>query len=473
MATTTKNAVVSFVFLFSLLVLSPVAARNTTLGKISQPLTEVNGQHTLNININGQEIDLVLRPTLVVGGNTRVVNLSGYPQNTGLQAFQGFVQGEMDSWVRLAIHENTLSGVISRQGNRYQLDGSATGLVNIKPLSENTLSAKNTHSLQSHAPELRQDLRTGKRSYGSTPVQNEVTHFVDIAIIVDSQYNKLHGGNGLQKALSIINSVDGVYREEFGLALRVVTALNVTDLSNDPFDFGNVAIETMLRGLRDFRMRSPQFDDASLVHLFTGNQNSDAPVGLAWIDTACRNDGYDVGLSTPYRHEILLAAHEIAHNLGALHDTDTACRVENDKVMWPYISSQTSQNFSSCTRTSVQRALQNSCHAKTIDLQVSQFANDDDTNIATVRNNYAEQSSTSSTLTIDLPAHIATALSNPSNYESTADSPSATASLKMSGVSTLQPVIRNKLVGGGSTAWLLIVFGFTAYCVRRVYKGII
>ena len=57
----------------------------------------------------------------------------------------------------------------------------------------------------------------------------------------------------------------------------------------------------------------------SLAHLFSGNTAIDEPVGLAWIDTACRSDGYDVGISTPYQHDILLAAHEIAHNLGLGH----------------------------------------------------------------------------------------------------------------------------------------------------------
>ena len=265
------------------------------------------------------------------------------------------------------------------------------------------LSEQSAHNLTTHADQLRQPLASS-----ATP---NVSHVVDVAIAIDSQYNDLHQGHGLEKALSIINSVDGIYREEFGIALRVVSALNVTDRNNDPFDFGNVTIETMLRGLRDYRMQSTQFNDASLVHLFTGNRNTDAPVGLAWIDTACRTDGYDVGLSTPYRHEILLAAHEIAHNLGAMHDTDTACNIESDKVMWPYISNQTSQNFSSCTRTSVRRSLQNSCHLETLDLQVSLFADDEHTYTATVRNNDRALSSTSSTLTFDLPANTtATAL---------------------------------------------------------------
>jgi hypothetical protein len=375
------------------------AIASTAIGRITTPLAiDASGSHTLGLNISGDNLQFSMRPSSVTGGETiRMVNLDGYPVQSNLQTFQGKILGQADSWVRVGIAGDVLSGVVSKAGTRYQLGGSVSGLVTMKLLSE-----QSSHSLGSHATQLRTT-----KALSSTPI----THVVDVAIAVDSQYNAIHDGRGLEKALSIINSVDGIYREEFGLALRVVSALNITERANDPFDFGHVGIETMLRGLRDFRMRSSQFDDASLVHLFTGNQNSDAPVGLAWIDTACRTDGYDVGLSTPYRHEILLAAHEIAHNLGAVHDSETACNVESDKVMWPYISSQTSQHFSSCTRSSVRQALQNSCHVETIDLQVSLAADDISTYTATVKNNHVTQSSTSAKLIIDLPDNTtATAL---------------------------------------------------------------
>ncbi len=404
MTTATRNVVTTLITLISLFVVSPLtyAAGETSFGQISAPLSLTgSGDYTLGLNIGGQSVTLVMSPSSVVGSSTRVVNLNGYPQQSSLRSFQGAILGEDNSWVRLGVHNDSLSGVISRHGNRYQLGGSTSGLVTIKLLSE-----QSAHSLNSHATQLRQP-----QALTSAAATIDVSHVVDIAIVVDSQYNDLHNGNGLEKALSIINSVDGIYREEFGIALRVISALNVTERSSDPFDFGNVQIETMLRGLRDYRMQSTQFNDASLVHLFTGNQNSDAPVGLAWIDTACRTDGYDVGLSTPYRHEILLAAHEIAHNLGAMHDTETACSIQTDKVMWPYISNQTSQNFSVCTRSSVRQALQNSCHVETVDLQVSLVADDVSTYTATVRNNDATLSSISSTLSFKLPENtIATAL---------------------------------------------------------------
>lgn len=398
-----RNTLSGLFALYCLFTLLPsVNAAELSTGEITRPLSRTSaGDYALGLTVGGQPMKFVMRQSSVVNTGTRLVNIGGYPESTRSRSFQGVIQNQENSWVRVSIHGDALSGVMSNRGTRYQLSGSATGFMTAKLLSE-----QSSHNLRSHASQLRQT-----RALTPNKGVPKVTHVVDIAVAVDSQYNALHNGRGLEKALSIINSVDGIYREEFGIAVRVITALNVTERDNDPFDFGNVPIELMLRGLRGYRMRTSHFNGASLVHLFTGNQNSDAPVGLAWIDTACRTDGYDVGLSTPYQHEVLLAAHEIAHNLGAKHDSDTACRIENNKVMWPYISSHTSQNFSSCTTNSVRQSLENSCHIKTLDLQVSLTENDERTYTATVTNNDLERTSPSSTLLIGLPENtVATTL---------------------------------------------------------------
>jgi len=403
MTKATRHTAIGLFTLITLLAIFPVAnAAQTLFGTIAQPLSRTSGgDFTLALNIGGKAMNLVMQPSSVVSANTRMVEINGHPKRSSFRSFQGVIKGVKESWVRLSIHNDSLSGVVSKQGNRYKLGASATSLMTLKLLSE-----QSSHNLHTHATQLRQT-----RSLPGSQSIPEVSHVVDVAIVVDSQYNAVYNGKGLEKALSVINSVDGLYREEFGIALRVVSALNIADHSQDPFDIGTVPIESMLRNLRDYRMQTAQFNDASLVHLFTGNPNSDAPVGLAWIDTACRTDGYDVGLSTPYRYDILLTAHEIAHNLGAHHDSDTACSIENNKVMWPYISNHTSQNFSSCTLDSVRQSLQNSCHVKTLDLQVSLIADDESTVTAMVKNNDLEQSSTSSTLVINLPNNtVATAL---------------------------------------------------------------
>ena len=347
-------------------------------------------QH-MQLTVNGENLTLLLRPGKVTE-SMRVVDNNGAALTTGIITYTGKIKGDKDSWVRLTKGASSIDGIISRFGKRFRVQQSNNGLISVKPLADN-------HDLR-----VTLTSNGGNRNSLSNTYRSEVTRVAKIGVVVDSKYNDRHNGNGLAYALSIINAVDGIYREEFGLALQVETAIDIRDAVNDPFDFGSVDIETMLRGFRDYRMHSNLLGSSvSLAHLFSGNRAIDEPVGLAWIDTACRSDGYDVGISTPYQHDILLAAHEIAHNLGALHDSETACAASTDKVMWPYISSGTSQQFSSCTVETVKRRLKNSCHAEAIDLELALSVDAGNTVQATVRNTDTLRATPAATLAIDLP----------------------------------------------------------------------
>ncbi len=346
----------------------------------------------MQVSANGQLLTLMLRPSRVTK-NLRVVNNRGVASQIPVKTYIGKIKGDSTSWVRLTQSNNALDGVISRFGKRFRLQQSGGGSVKITPIAD-----KHDHRItitSNHA-------RTRPTRKAAQP--QKITHVAKIGIVVDSQFNAQHNGKGLEYALSLINSVDGIYREEFGLALQVETAINITDAKNDPLIYGNVPVETMLRGFRDYRMQTTLLDpDISLVHLFTGNRPIDEPVGLAWIDTACRADGYDVGLSTQYRHDILLVAHEIAHNLGALHDSDTACSATTDNVMWPYISSATTQQFSSCTVATVKRAIANSCHAQAIDLELA-LSVDASSTVKTTRHNIDQMNTQpAAALAVDFP----------------------------------------------------------------------
>jgi hypothetical protein len=69
---------------------------------------------------------------------------------------------------------------------------------------------------------------------------------------------------------------------------------------------------------------------------------------------------------------VLLAAHEIGHNLGALHDDVTSCATDATKVMHSQISSQTSETFSNCSLDAIAAQLTYAtCLSEAIDLQIS------------------------------------------------------------------------------------------------------
>jgi len=68
-----------------------------------------------------------------------------------------------------------------------------------------------------------------------------------------------------------------------------------------------VTLEKTLRTFRDFHLNTrDQADDIALSYLFSGNNNVDEAIGLAWIGAICRSDGFDVGVTTPSSYADLL-----------------------------------------------------------------------------------------------------------------------------------------------------------------------
>ena len=190
-------------------------------------------------------------------------------------------------------------------------------------------------------------------------------------LMVDSQFDRYHAGAGLARALENLNVADGIYRQ-FGLALGLDEAVVVDPERKDPLALGPVPLEASLRAFRDYRLeRRTLFGDSALVYLFTGNPRTDVTLGLAWIDTLCRTDGFDVGVITPNVLGDLLLTHEIGHSLGARHDSETDCKVDQRKLMWPEISTRTELAFSSCSKQQLAGTRQRQCLVDAVDLSVA------------------------------------------------------------------------------------------------------
>ena len=177
----------------------------------------------------------------------------------------------------------------------------------------------------------------------------------------------------------------------------------VTD--NDTLALGNISLEDNLIRFRDYRLFAEQIsNDLALVHLFTGVRTADPSVGLAYIDTVCSTNGFDVSLSLPFRFPILLTAHEIGHNLGALHDDETnQCRDISDTLMFSHINESSTRTFSSCSADVISKRLEEStCHTDAIDIDVTLARQDDTGVIALVTNTDTVRAFPAATLTLEL-----------------------------------------------------------------------
>jgi len=340
---------------------------------VSRRQRNAHGVLRLSVNVEGIDMELMLTPSSVTREtgwhNGRLQDL--LPPAIGV--YSGEVDGVAGSWVRAVLNNDSISGVVSANGKLHRLQpGNLIGTLDYyqpqrrRDTEQTALEqllqfdmlppppAEPVSDSQRRAREIQTNLRV-----------------VPMSIVVDNQFDRYYGGAGLATALNQMNVADGIYRQ-FGLALSLDEAVVFTDAETDPLNLGPTTLESILRNFRDYRLQQRTFfSDSALAYLFSGNPKTDPTLGLAWIDTACRSDGYDVGVTTPGNIGDLLLTHEVGHSLGAPHDTDTTCNTDSGKLMWPNISSNTAPEFSSCSETHVRAARGKFCLLNAVDLALS------------------------------------------------------------------------------------------------------
>jgi len=334
--------------------------------------------------------------TLTVQDRVWTIQLSqAIDENSNIpQHVQGTVLGDDKSWAAITIHHwpDDITGNISAFNDWLQIEtfNSATRLLGTAPATDTTLVAIRPninllfqlgHSsidreLPLTHPQTKHRATTRPRT---TQIPKTTTRALRIGIVVDSLFNDHHGGRGMARAKAIVNSVDALLQKELGLAVEVVAIRDYTNPETDPFRTLTADVESVLMPtLVDIRKADPLLDnDLSLVHLFSGHlhQGVEPVAGLSWQNSVCHKGGYDVSLSTPFLFDTLLAAHEIAHNLGAPHDNSDQCdaltQQDDSYLMWPKISHTTRDSFSSCSFNYIQHAAQATCNVDVIDFAVN------------------------------------------------------------------------------------------------------
>ena len=358
--------------------LAIVEERVTNASRLNSTEKQVDGKLRVAVNVNGADMQLLLVPSPLTrqtqwldGGLTDQL-----PPSVGI--YDGSVEGITGSWVRVMLRDGSISGVVHMNGEQHKLqpDNLIGTLDYYQPRTRNSVgvltapselaeSVQGLDVLIAPPEDLLQQALQGKSRSVHTDVRA-----VPLSIVIDSQFNRYYAGAGLSEALNNMNIADGIYRQ-FGLALVLDEAVTLTE-GDDPLNHGRVTLETILRRFRDYRLQyNSLFGQSALTYLFTGNPRADATLGLAWIDTACRTDGYDVGVTTPSRFGDVLLTHELGHSLGAQHDTDTTCDDNERSLMWPNISSRTESEFSQCSQASVMQSRGKQCLNNSVDLSLN------------------------------------------------------------------------------------------------------
>jgi len=340
-----------------------------------------DGRMRVGVNVDGIDMQLLLSPSaLVRDTDWKDARLSDrLPPDVGV--YEGEVEGASNSWVRATISEGAITGMIEISGERMRLlPGHLTGTLDYYQPASRHPAAGSAQGLDPTDPSIANQLqaidllRAPPRSDSAKITHrssNRLTTIrsVPLSIVVDSRFDAYHAGRGLATALDYLNIADGVYRRH-GLAITLDEAIGFSD-DADPLKLDPGPLESFLRTFRDYRMaHETLFADSAAAYLFTGNQKTDVTLGLAWIDTLCRTDGYDVGITTPSSFGDVLLTHELGHSFGAQHDSDTSCSADRDGLMWPHISDRTSTRLTSCSAQSVATSRALSCLSNTVDLSL-------------------------------------------------------------------------------------------------------
>lgn len=337
-------------------------------------------QWAAELKVKGEVLTVLLNDSDVISG-VKVVHSSGQARVNSLYVYSGVVVGETDSWVRLTLSNGQVRGVVAVGGEKHELLPQITSITlssrhaelldNPEDIRSESLTKAVTLPLSKD--KLNDYLRRIKAE-GEINLEPGVTGYVAlIGVVIDTQFNDYYNGRGLDEVLSILNSLDGIFREQLGVALKVDTVLVIDDPDNDPMNLGYVSMHTMLHNFIAYRNASADLgSDISFATLFTGNKHRDNSLSSGYTGSACRTDGYDVTLVTPYRNLTLLSAFAIGQAMGAPLDTNTECRDQTNHIMWPFIRSEPIQTFSSCSVEAIAQAMENnSCYIEAIDIGVT------------------------------------------------------------------------------------------------------
>ena len=409
---------------FLLLILPPVISAEETYSAslVSvEPLDAGPWSNRVSLRIGNRLEHLLVSPHPHMN-NLHIVTTDGTALKQSGTAYAGIIESLPESWARVVIDGDFISGTInagsysthfSSEQTVFAANSFGTGKLLLPPVSPPAPATVPRRSALSSS-------RNAVVTYGATgdelfeeiavPVNNqltqtvgEVTRVARVGVVVDSLYQEAIAGRGLTNAINTLNSVDGLYREKFGLALKVEVVVLLTD--ETVLSLNGANLEENLDLFRLYRIESDLLpEDLSLVHLFSGVQSIDNAVGLAFSGSACRTDGYDVSMSRPFLFPVELAGHEIGHNLGADHDDATVeCAGVTDHLMFSAISSNTTRQFSSCSTDAIETRLQQgTCYTEAINIGVEITQLESNQILATVTNFDSTRAFPSATLSVDL-----------------------------------------------------------------------
>jgi hypothetical protein len=171
--------------------------------------------------------------------------------------------------------------------------------------------------------------------------------YLKLTLVLDTEFQAVHGGNAASVAASVLNTADGLYRAQTDVQVSLhhlrALASNGTLTSTNP--------DNLLDAFTSF-MPGSGIPFAGLAHLLSGKDFDGSTIGLAWVGTAC-SSGFGYGIDQITFTTALggsTLAHEVGHNFDADHDSDGNACPSSGFVMAAVLNlGSPPTSFSSCS----------------------------------------------------------------------------------------------------------------------------
>ena len=176
----------------------------------------------------------------------------------------------------------------------------------------------------------------------------QVSRLLELVVVTDHEMFLRYGADTSAVVRARVATADKIFRRELGVGLHLARIV-VFETPDDPFDTpeGNQAIYGLADELASNRSRFvPSPSRADLLHLLTAREVGN-PRGVSGGGGPCSGGGSASRFDT----DDVVLEHELAHGIGALHDTGT-CH-------GPYIMSGggNGTSFSPCSKAEIAAAL--------------------------------------------------------------------------------------------------------------------
>jgi hypothetical protein len=306
--------------------------------------------------------------SLAVESNENLRARTSKPASSSLQLYRGEIQGIAGSWVRLATVGGEVHGMLWDGHEAYVIAPSAAISHELVPplIAHDGTVVFRLADVIVQTPELSCASKAGIESRSAAEVFEALalemqaamaggaTQRLELVALADSHFLAQYADkqSALDSMLVRLNIVDGIFSTQVGVQIQV-PSVEIYTQDEDPFS-ATTNGSALLDELASLRRRTPALRSRGLTHLFTGRRLAGTTIGIGYIGTLC-DATYGAALTEVAGrglwHEALVAAHEIGHNFGAVHDGQRgracASTPEGVYLMSPNVNG--SERFSQCS----------------------------------------------------------------------------------------------------------------------------